>query len=163
MSRRAKQNVTALVSGLLFGAGLAVGGMTNPRKVINFLDVGGAWDPSLALVMIAAITVHFLAYRWVLGSSAPLFADDFAIPKLRYIDTKLVAGSAIFGAGWGLGGYCPGPGLVSLGAGSRDALIFVIMTAIGWWLTAKHEASKSAPATRNGPLDARDVRGHARS
>jgi uncharacterized membrane protein YedE/YeeE len=143
MSRLAKQITTALVSGLLFGAGLAVGGMTNPRKVIGFLDVGGQWDPSLAFVMIGAIAVHFFAYRWVRGSAAPLFADEFAIPKLRLIDAKLVAGSALFGAGWGLGGYCPGPGIVSLGAGRSDALVFVVSMAAGWWLTARYDAWKS--------------------
>ena len=147
MSRKGKQVVTSLVSGVLFGAGLAVGGMTNPRKVIGFLSIGHGWDPSLAFVMIGAIAVHFLAYRWVLGSSAPLFADDFAIPKLRHIDPKLVIGSAIFGTGWGLGGYCPGPGIVSLGAGSRDALVFVIMMTLAWWLTAKYESRAVAPRT----------------
>src|SRR5688572_10588623 len=133
MSRSAKQMVTALASGLLFGVGLAIGGMTNPRKVIGFLTVGHGWDPSLAFVMVGAIAVHFLAYRWVLGSAAPLFADEFAIPKLRRIDPKLVVGSAIFGAGWGLGGYCPGPGIVSLGAGRPEALVFVVMMTLGWW------------------------------
>ena len=144
MSRTAKQIATALVSGVLFGAGLALGGMTNPRKVIGFLDVGGAWDPSLALLMVAAVAVHFLAYRWVLGSSAPLFADEFAIPRARRIDPKLVVGSAIFGIGWGLGGYCPGPGIVALGAGSRDALVFVVTMTLGWWFTARYEARGEA-------------------
>jgi uncharacterized protein len=146
MTRTTKQILTALLSGLLFGGGLQVGGMTNPRKVIGFLDVGGRWDPSLAFVMMGAIAVHFFAYRWVRGSAAPLFADEFAVPKLRHIDLKLVAGSAIFGVGWGLGGYCPGPGIVSLGGGSSDALVFVVTMAIGWLLTAKYEASRASRA-----------------
>lgn len=145
MIRSTKHLVGTLTSGLLFGAGLAIGGMTDPRKVIGFLDVGGAWDPSLAFVMLGAIAVHLVAYRWVRGSAAPLFADEFAIPKLRRVDPKLVVGSAIFGVGWGLGGYCPGPGLVSLGAGSRDGLVFVATMAIGWVLTAKYEMWKAAP------------------
>jgi hypothetical protein len=145
MTRATKQITGALLSGLLFGAGLAVGGMTNPRKVIGFLDIGGRWDPSLAFVMIGAIAVHFFAYRWVRGSAAPLFADEFAIPKLRHIDAKLVTGSALFGVGWGLGGYCPGPGIVSLGAGRGDALMFVASMAIGWIITAKYDAWKAAP------------------
>lgn len=139
MTRAAKQLVTSLISGALFGAGLVVGGMTNPRKVIAFLDVAGAWDPSLAFVMLGAIAVHFIAYRWVLGSASPLFADEFAIPKLRQVDPKLVGGAALFGVGWGIGGYCPGPGIVSLGAGSLDALVFVVTMAVGWLLTAKIE------------------------
>jgi len=150
--RAARHLAGTLVAGLLFGAGLAVGGMTDPRKVIGFLDVGGAWDPSLALVMIGAVAVHFVAYRWVRGSAAPLFADEFAVPKLRYIDRKLVTGSVIFGAGWGLGGYCPGPGIVSLGAGSRHALLFVLTMAVGWVLTAKFETSKPAPRKTTSEL-----------
>jgi uncharacterized membrane protein YedE/YeeE len=147
-----KQLVTSLLAGLLFGAGLALSGMSNPRKVIAFLDVGGAWDPSLAFVMLGAIAVHFLAYRWVSGSARPLFADEFAIPKLRQIDPKLVAGSALFGAGWGIGGYCPGPGVVSLGAGSRDALVFLTTMVLGWLLTAKLEGWKPAVKSE-GPLE----------
>jgi uncharacterized membrane protein YedE/YeeE len=155
MTRGAKQIVTALAAGLLFGAGLAVGGMTTPAKVIGFLDVGGSWDPSLAFVMLGAIVVHFFAYRWVRGSAAPLFADEFAIPKLRLIDAKLVGGSALFGVGWGLGGYCPGPGIVSLGAGRSDALVFVAAMALGWFLTAKYDAWRAAaraamPASGSG-------------
>jgi uncharacterized protein len=160
MSRGTKQIMTALISGLLFGAGLAVGGMTNPRKVIGFLDVGGSWDPSLALVMLGAIAVHFFAYRWVRGSAAPLFADEFAIPKLRHIDAKLVVGSALFGVGWGIGGYCPGPGIVSLGAGRSDAFIFVAAMILGWIATARYDAWRAAPrserhASGSGPVEAR--------
>jgi uncharacterized protein len=160
MSRATKQIMTALVSGLLFGVGLAVGGMTNPRKVIAFLDVGGRWDPSLALVMLGAIAVHFFAYRWVRGSAAPLFADEFAIPKLRHIDPKLVGGSALFGVGWGIGGYCPGPGIVALGAGGSDALVFVAAMAAGWLVTAKYDAWRAAPrsdrpAPGSGAVEAR--------
>jgi uncharacterized membrane protein YedE/YeeE len=152
MSRTMKQLATSLLSGVLFGAGLALGGMTNPRKVIGFLDIGGAWDPSLAFVMLGAIAVHFFAYRWVSGSASPLFADEFAIPKLRQIDPKLVSGSALFGAGWGIGGYCPGPGIVSLGAGSRDALVFVATMAIGWLLTAKIEGWRAAARAQENVL-----------
>jgi uncharacterized membrane protein YedE/YeeE len=160
MSRGTKQIVTALASGLLFGAGLAVGGMTTPAKVIGFLDVGGRWDPSLAFVMLGAVVIHFFAYRWVRGSAAPLFADEFAIPKLRHIDAKLVGGSALFGVGWGMGGYCPGPGIVSLGAGRSDALVFVASMALGWFLTARYDAWRAAPraampASSSGGVEAR--------
>ena len=147
MSRRAKQLMTALASGLLFGVGLIAGGMTNPQKIIAFLDIGGEWDPSLAFVMLGAIAVHYFAYRWARGSAAPLFADEFAIPALRRIDAKLIGGSALFGVGWGLGGYCPGPGIVSLGAGSVDAAVFVTSLAIGWFVAAKYDAWSAAPTS----------------
>jgi uncharacterized membrane protein YedE/YeeE len=150
MTQRTQQLLSALASGLLFGAGLVIGGMTDPRKVIGFLDIGGAWDPSLAFVMLGAVAVHFFAYRWVRGNAAPLFAEQFAIPTLRRIDPRLVAGSALFGIGWGLGGYCPGPGIVSLGAGGRDALVFVVMMMLGMLLVARYEAWKSATAAQPG-------------
>jgi uncharacterized membrane protein YedE/YeeE len=154
MTRATQQWLSAFASGLLFGAGLLVGGMTDPHKVIGFLDVGGAWDPSLAFVMLGAVAVHFLAYRWVRGSAAPLFADEYAIPKLRQIDTKLVGGSAVFGVGWGLAGYCPGPGIVSLGAGSRGALVFVATMLIGMLASARYESFQAASATGSAPARA---------
>lgn len=154
MTRTLRQWGTAFASGLLFGAGLLVGGMTDPHKVIGFLDVAGAWDPSLAFVMLGAVAVHFIAYRWVRGSARPLFADEYAIPKLRRIDAKLVGGSAVFGVGWGLAGYCPGPGIVSLGAGSRGALVFVLTMLIGMFAGARYEASKAASAPGSAPARA---------
>lgn len=131
MSRRVQHALVALLAGLLFGAGLALGGMTAPLKVIGFLDFGGAWDPSLAFVMASALAVHVLAYRLIRGSAAPLFADEFAVPKLRQLDWRLISGSAVFGIGWGLAGYCPGPAIVSLGAGSGQAFVFVPALLLG--------------------------------
>ncbi len=160
MTRETKQLATALLSGALFGAGLAVGGMTNPRKVLAFLDVAGAWDPSLAFVMLGAVAVHFLAYRWVSRSPSPLFAAEFALPRLRRSDPKLVAGAALFGVGWGIGGYCPGPGIVSLAAGSRDALVFVVTMATGWWLTAKLEGGRAAAKIEGERAGRNAGRGH---
>jgi len=134
---RIQRPLVALLAGVLFGVGLAVGGMTDPNKVIGFLDFGGAWDPSLAFVMASALAVHVLAYRLVRGSAAPLFADEFVVPKLRHIDWRLGSGSAIFGIGWGLAGYCPGPAIVSLGAGSVQAVAFVPALLIGMILADK--------------------------
>jgi hypothetical protein len=115
-----------LAAGLLFAVGLAVSGMTQPAKVVGFLDFLGAWDPSLAFVMLGAIVVYMGAYRGVvLKVKRPLFADRFSIPTRSDIDFPLVAGSAIFGVGWGLSGFCPGPALVSFGAGASSALWFV--------------------------------------
>ena len=153
MKRSLQQWLSSFAAGLLFGAGLLLGGMTDPRKVIAFLDIAGAWDPSLACVMLGAVAVHFFAYRWVRGSAAPLFADEFAIPQLRHIDAKLVGGSAVFGVGWGLAGYCPGPGLVSLGAGSRDAFVFVATMLAGMLLGRKLEAVERASASNSPGSD----------
>jgi uncharacterized protein len=157
MSRTSKQWLTAFASGLLFGVGLVVGGMTDPRKVIAFLDVGGAWDPSLAFVMLGAVAVHVIAYRWVRGNAAPLFGDEFAIPKLRHIDRWLVGGAALFGVGWGLGGYCPGPSIVSLGAGSRDAIVFVVAMFIGTFLASRYESWRAASAKVKRDLSGSDT------
>jgi uncharacterized membrane protein YedE/YeeE len=147
--RRAFDVATALLSGILFGVGLAVSGMTRPEKVLGFLDVGGAWDASLAFVMAGAIAVHFFAYRLIRGRSAPLFAEKFGIPTRRDIDVKLLAGAALFGVGWGLGGYCPGPGLVSLAAGGKGALVFVASMLLGMSITARLEASAAKSTARS--------------
>jgi uncharacterized membrane protein YedE/YeeE len=151
MNRAALQFVNAFASGALFGAGLLLGGMTSPRKVIGFLDVAGAWDASLAFVMLGAVAVHFIAYRLVRGSAAPLFADAFAVPSLRHIDARLIGGSATFGVGWGLAGYCPGPGIVALGAGTRDALVFVVTMLLGMLFASKYESQvRPSPGARRG-------------
>ena len=114
----------ALVSGLLFGAGLLVSGMTRPEKVIGFLDVAEDWDPSLAFVMVGAIAVYAAAAWSARRQTRPWWADAFHWPSRTNNDARLVGGSALFGVGWGLAGYCPGPALVSVGAGSIDAAWF---------------------------------------
>lgn len=144
-----QQNIVALATGLLFGAGLVVSGMTKPEKVIGFLDVLGAFDASLIFVMLGAIAVHFIAYRWKQGRASPLFDTKFLVPTRRDIDAKLLMGALIFGAGWGLGGYCPGPGIVSLAGGGLSALTFIAAMLVGMFATAKFEAMlarrRSAP------------------
>ena len=117
--------LAALVCGLVFGVGLAVGGMTNPAKVLGFLDVTGTWDPSLAFVMGGAVLVNALAFRRIRQHRNPWFDVKFHLPTRKDIDRQLLAGAALFGVGWGLGGFCPGPILVSLGAGARAALILL--------------------------------------
>lgn len=126
-----KAKLTALLIGLLFGAGLLVSGMTNPAKVIDFLDVRGHWDPSLALVMVGAIGVHFTLLRTVLRRPRPLLAGAFEAPMRTHVDLPLVAGAAVFGVGWGLGGVCPGPGLVDAASGSLYAIVFAVGMALG--------------------------------
>jgi uncharacterized membrane protein YedE/YeeE len=117
--------IVNLLLGLLFGIGLVISGMADPAKVINFLDLAGSWDPSLAFVMGGAVVVAFFGYRLVLGRKRPLLAADFQLPKRSAIDGRLVAGAAIFGLGWGLGGFCPGPALTSLGLAETGTLVFV--------------------------------------
>lgn len=126
-----KSRLIALAAGLVFGVGLAIAGMTQPSKVIGFLDVGGSWDPSLALVMVGAIAVHFVAQRIIVRRSAPLFDDRFHLPTRRDADPRLLAGALLFGAGWGLGGFCPGPALTSAAAGVFPATVFVAAMTAG--------------------------------
>jgi uncharacterized protein len=126
-----KRNSMAFVAGALFAVGLAASGMTKPAKVIGFLDIFGQWDASLLFVMLGAIAVHFVAFRVIMRRPVPLFDTKFHLPTRKDIDVRLVLGAAVFGIGWGLGGFCPGPGLVSLGGGSVSAIVFVVGMTIG--------------------------------
>ena len=126
----------AFGSGLVFALGLGISGMTRPVKVIGFLDFFGAWDASLAFVMIGAIAVYFIAYRWRARMTAPLLAAEFALPKRADLDPRLIVGAAIFGAGWGLGGFCPGPAITSVVSGAPGVLVFVGAMVVGMYLHA---------------------------
>ncbi|MEQ9350561.1 MAG: hypothetical protein RII27_08490, partial [Alphaproteobacteria bacterium] len=114
-----------LTAGLVFGFGLSLSQMTDPAKVLNFLDVSGAWDPSLALVLAGAVAVAFIGYRLVWRRPAPLFDVRFHLPERRDIDPRLLSGAAIFGIGWGLVGLCPGPAIAGLAAGRWPSFVFV--------------------------------------
>ena len=116
----------ALLIGMVFGAGIGVSGMANPAKVLNFFDVAGIWDPSLAFVMGGALIVAFIGYRFVLRRRAPVFDVRFHLPTRRDIDAPLVGGSALFGIGWGIAGFCPGGAIPALGLSEPDALVFVL-------------------------------------
>ncbi|MBI1180760.1 MAG: YeeE/YedE family protein [Alphaproteobacteria bacterium] len=117
--------VAALACGLIFGVGLAISGMVNPAKVLGFLDFTGRWDPSLALVMAGGLVVYTLAFPLVRRKAKPLLADAFQLPSRRDIDPRLVVGAALFGVGWGLAGFCPGPALTALPFGFHKVYIFV--------------------------------------
>ena len=121
----------AFAAGLVFGFGLLLSGMTDPGKVIGFLDVAGAWDPSLAFVMGGALLVAFFAYRLAGRRGTTFLGDALRLPQRRDIDLRLVAGSVVFGIGWGLAGFCPGPAVVSLGAGHAEAAVFVAAMLAG--------------------------------
>jgi uncharacterized membrane protein YedE/YeeE len=120
-----KHLISALVTGFIFGVGLLVSGMANPEKVLAFLDLAGAWDPSLALVMGGAIVVGLIAFTLAKGRQTSLLGDSMRLPTSTHLDRRLVIGSLMFGVGWGLAGFCPGPALVALGAGEIKALVFV--------------------------------------
>jgi uncharacterized membrane protein YedE/YeeE len=145
--------------GLIFGCGLLLSGMSDPAKVLNFLDLGGiasgGWDPSLAFVMAGAVAVTFVGFRFVLSRPQPLFAERFHLPTRRELDVRIIAGPALFGIGWGLAGFCPGPALTALGFGSRAAFIFVAAMLGGMWLARflGHLPSLSAIATPIDPLE----------
>ena len=117
--------IAALASGLLFGTGLALSGMTDARRVLAFLDVTGAWDPTLLFVLGAAVATTAVLTRSVMRRARPVLAQAFRVPAARGIDTRLLGGAAIFGVGWGLAGYCPGPVLAGLGLLTPEALVFV--------------------------------------
>ena len=128
--------IAAAVTGLVFGLGLVISGMADPAKVQNFLDVAGAWDPSLAFVMGGAIAVALPGYWLVRHRSSPLLGGSFAAPPPSIIDWRLIGGAAIFGVGWGLAGFCPGPAVASLALGAPGTLAFVSAMVIGVALAA---------------------------
>ena len=137
---RVKQLLTALAAGLLFGAGLVISGMTQPQKVLDFLNPLGQWDASLAFVMVGAIGVHASAYRLIRRRNTPLFAPAFRRPSRSAIDGQLLLGASLFGVGWGLSGYCPGPAIVSLPT-SGAAVVFVGMLLVGTYLASRLESA----------------------
>ena len=123
--------LAALASGAIFGLGLIVSDMVNPARVLGFLDVAGAWDPTLAFVMGGALVPMFIAWRIAGSRAAPVCGGTFPGRPKTNIDARLIGGGAVFGAGWGLVGFCPGPALAALGSGSYEAIIFVVAMMIG--------------------------------
>lgn len=144
-----RQIFAAGLAGLLFALGLGVSGMTRPDKVIGFLDLFGSWDASLAFVMVGAIGVYLLAIRAARRRGAPVLAPSFQLPTRTDIDRRLLLGAAIFGVGWGLAGYCPGPALVSLVTGRASAWIFVGSMLVGMglfsWVDARLRRPSASP------------------
>jgi uncharacterized membrane protein YedE/YeeE len=123
--------LVTLVSGTLFGLGLAISGMVNPAKVIGFLDIAGDWDPTLAFVMGGALLVTIPAFRLILKRERPVLVDDFELPTKKDLDARLVGGSALFGVGWGLSGFCPGPAVTALATGLMPVFAFVAAMIVG--------------------------------
>ena len=140
--------VTALIAGLVFGLGLIVSGMVNPAKVLGFLDLGGRWDPSLAFVMAGAITVGAIAFALARRRTLSVLGAEMKLPSARHIDRRLVLGSLLFGIGWGVAGFCPGPGLVALGMGEIKAVVFVASMLVGMGIFEWAERRKQLPKLR---------------
>jgi uncharacterized protein len=136
------RNVFALVSGLVFGLGLIAGGMTDPAKVKGFLDLFGAWDPSLAMVMGGAIAVGVFAFAAARRRTRSWTGDLMEIPTSTVIDRRLIVGGVLFGIGWGIGGFCPGPALVAMGSGQGSAWLFVVAMVAGMVLHDRVSASR---------------------
>lgn len=132
-----KNNTVALLCGIIFGAGLTLSQMTDPAKVLSFLDIAGNWDPSLIFVMLGALTVTMTSFRIILKMPSPLLAQRFLIASKTALDKPLILGSVIFGIGWGITGYCPGPSVAGLGLGNIEALIMVCAIYAGFWSYGK--------------------------
>ncbi len=134
MTRTLLQLLVALVSGFIFALGLGISGMTNPVKVYSFMDIFGRWDPTLIFVMVGAISVHFISYLVIKRQKSPVLAQAFQVPKRQDVTFALIIGSVLFGIGWGLAGYCPGPAVVSLASFEYRPIIFVLSMVVGMFL-----------------------------
>jgi uncharacterized membrane protein YedE/YeeE len=145
--------ISLFLVGLLFGLGLCLSGMNDPRKVLAFLDLGGAWDPSLAFVMGGAVAVAVVAFRVAVRRGASLAGKPIELPTAKAINARLIGGSAIFGVGWGLVGLCPGPAIANLGFLDRRAALFVLCMIIGMGLYRALAALPAPAAYAEAPLD----------
>jgi len=128
-----KMNLVALLAGIIFGLGLALSQMIDPNKVLNFLDISGDWDPSLAFVMMGALAVTMITFRFILKRPAPVFESSFHVSKQSIINKSLIMGAAVFGIGWGMTGYCPGPAVASLGLFSMESVLMVVAIYAGFF------------------------------
>lgn len=146
------KNIAAFTAGLVFGLGLAVSHMVEPAKVLGFLDIAGRWDPSLLLVMLGAVAVAFVGYRLTARRPKPLLAPRFFLPTKSELDRPLLVGAAVFGIGWGLAGYCPGPGIAALGLGTWEAPVFVAALAAGS-LTYRRLFETGSPRARRAAAE----------
>jgi uncharacterized membrane protein YedE/YeeE len=142
-----KVALTSFISGVVFALGLGISGMTRPIKVIGFLDFFGNWDASLAFVMVGAIGVYFVAYRLSRTMRSPILAATFSIPTRSGVDARLLGGAALFGAGWGLAGFCPGPAITSLASGSAPVVAFVASMSAGIYLHGWFSQLEPSPSS----------------
>jgi len=136
--------MSAFLVGLIFGVGIAISGMINPAKVRNFFDIAGTWDPSLIFVMGGALATTFVGYRFVLRRDRPVIEERFQLPTARDIDARLIGGSAVFGTGWGIAGFCPGAAVPALGSGKVEVAGFVAALLVGLWVARTLQAKQTA-------------------
>jgi uncharacterized membrane protein YedE/YeeE len=143
----------ALMTGLLFGFGLCLSGMSDPAVVQGFLDIAGNWNPALVFVMAGGVAVTFIGYRVLVPKSRPLWASSFSLPTATAVDAPLLLGAAIFGVGWGMAGYCPGPAVVSLASGRVSVIVFVVSMLAGMilvrWIRSAGWARMKGPTAEN--------------
>lgn len=132
-----QKNLFSLFSGLVFGFGVSLSGMTNPNTVIHFLDITGDWDVSLVFVLCSAVLTTVLGFRWVLKQPQPVCDTQFYLPTKQALDAKLIIGSAIFGVGWGLAGYCPGAAIAALATLNSEVYVFVVAMLVGLYFSKK--------------------------
>ncbi|HEX8109775.1 MAG TPA: DUF6691 family protein [Kofleriaceae bacterium] len=132
----------AVIAGMLFGAGLVISGMTQPARIVAFLDPFDGWDPSLAFVMAGAVAVYAVAYAVIRRHARPWFDARFHVPVRADLDARLVVGAAVFGIGWGLGGFCPGPSIVAAAGGSTSAIVFVLAMLAGMYVRHRRAAPR---------------------
>lgn len=142
------QSIFGALAGVVFGVGLVLSGMAQPAKVIAFLDVAGNWDPSLAFVMGGAIAVYAPLYQYITRRTTPIYTQQFIVANNQRIDAPLLTGAAIFGVGWGMAGFCPGPGIVSAGSGASTGIVFAIAMVGGMLLFELYQRARTAAATR---------------
>lgn len=143
--------LSALAIGIVFGLGIAISGMANPAKVLNFFDFAGTWDPSLAFVMGGALVTTFIGYRFVLKRPRPVLAERFSLPTRKDLDARLIGGSALFGVGWGITGFCPGGAVPALGTGRSEVLVFMAALAAGILITRLVLSPAGGAPTRREP------------
>ena len=141
------RSLAVLICGALFGAGVTVSGMVNPMRILNFMDITGSFDPTLIFVMAGGLIVNFIGYRLTFTRAAPLMDEDFKLPVNKLVDNRLIFGSALFGVGWGIAGFCPGPAVASLVFGNTESFVFVTAMAVGIVVTRLISNSRAAAIT----------------
>jgi len=134
---------SCFILGLVFSVGLSISGMVNPNKIIGFLDIFGQWDPSLIFVMGGAALLNLILFKFILKRQNPIFESKFNFPQSNLVDWRLIAGSVIFGIGWGIGGVCPGPGIANLFLGKEEMIAFIISMLVG--MAVFHQVNKILP------------------
>lgn len=144
-------SLSALFAGMIFGLGLLISGMADPAKVLGFLDLAGAWDPSLMLVMGGAVVVGVVGYLIAARRTRSLLGGPMCLPERGPLDRQVLVGSALFGVGWGLAGFCPGPALVALGIGEGKAVVFVLAMLVGMGLFEGWKMLRPRPTTQPSP------------